>query len=66
MIIVKTANKSLQKTQTALNSFSIIARHKGFSGIIGFLLPVRMHFALLSSGVPPTVDCSNKGIILAG
>ena len=35
MIIVKTANKSLQKTQIALNSFSIIARHKGFSGIIG-------------------------------
>ncbi len=45
------ANKALQKTQTALGSFSILLSHNGLLPVHGSLPVARARFGLLSAGV---------------
>ncbi len=47
----RSANKRLHMTATALRSFGIIARHKGFGGWAGCVLPVRARFRPVNRGV---------------
>ena len=47
----KSANKALQKTQTALASFRIRLSHIGLLPVCGSLPVIRAHFGLLSAGV---------------
>ena len=47
----KTANKALQKTQTALSSFGIFLSHNGLVPVCGLLPVVTARFGLLSAGV---------------
>jgi len=45
------ANKTMHKTLPALRSFYIIARHNGFGGFAGCVLPVRARAGLVIVGV---------------
>ena len=51
LILQYLANKALQKTQTALGSFSILLSHNGLLRVHGSLPVARARFGLLSAGV---------------
>jgi hypothetical protein len=51
LILQYLANKALQKTQTALGSFSILLSHNGLLPVHGSLPVARARFGLLSAGV---------------
>lgn len=50
-MVYKKPNKTMHKTKSAHQNFHILARHKGFGGNFGVVLPVRARTLLVIVGV---------------